>query len=693
MTPAFMAIRRPVSYVARHGGRLSGHSQPLGTLDVALSHAARLLPTKPALAAEQAAEILKVVPEHPGAMLLLASAQRASGGPSAALDTLQRLCGRQPRWAAAHYELGATLGELGQGEAAIEALSRAVELEPDIADGWRLLADQLDAAGDAVGADQARARFIKAATRDPRLLEAAAALVANDLPTADARLQAHLERFPTDVAALRMQAEVAGRLRRYPEAQALLERCLELAPSFDAARHNYSMVLNRSGRSEAALKQVELLLAKSPRDPGNRNLRAAILANLGDYDEAIRMYEGLLRERPAQATMWMSYGHALRTTGRLADSVAAYRRAIALAPTLGEAYWSLANLKIFHFTEEDARAMRAALGRSDLADEDRVHFEFALGKMLEDEESCEESFAHYARGNALRRKLHPYSADENSDLVRRSKALFTADFFAARARFGCPAADPIFIVGLPRAGSTLLEQILASHSLVEGTMELPDVPRIANELNVRGRKEGKWFPEILAELDPDELHTLGAGYIESTRVQRKTGAPFFIDKNPNNCQYVGLIQLMLPNARIIDARRHPLACGFSCFKQHFARGQSFTYDLGDLGRYYRDYVDLMAHFDRVLPERVHRIFYETLVGDTEAEVRRLLAYCSLPFEQQCLRFYETERAVRTPSSEQVRQPIFREALEHWRGYEPWLGPLEQVLGPVLSEYPAVPAAI
>jgi hypothetical protein len=389
----------------------------------------------------------------------------------------------------------------------------------------------------------------------------------------------------------------------------------------------------------------------------------------------------------------MSYGHALRTTGRQADSVAAYRRTIALAPTLGEAYWSLANLKTFQFTEEDARAMRAALGRGDLADEDRVHFEFALGKMLEDEGNCEESFTHYARGNATRRKLHPYSADENSDFVRRSQALFTADFFAARAGSGCPAPDPIFIVGLPRAGSTLLEQILASHSLVEGTMELPDVPRIANELNVRGRKEGKLFLEILAELDPNELHTLGAGYIESTRVQRKTGAPFFIDKNPNNCQYVGLIQLMLPNARIIDARRHPLACGFSCFKQHFARGQGFTYDLGDLGRYYRDYVDLMAHFDRVLPGRIHRVIYETVVADTEAEVRRLLAYCDLPFEERCLRFYENERAVRTASSEQVRQPIFREGVEHWRKYDTWLGPLKEALGPTLSEYPAGPGAI
>ena len=670
-----------------------GAIEPVGSVDVALAHARRLLEKSPPLAAEQAGEILRALPGEPRARLVLGAAHRLTGQLQAALEVLEPLAREQPRAAAVLLELGAALGEAGRGPEAITVLRRAVALKPDLADGWRLLADQLDAAGDLAGADQTRARYIKAATHDPRLLEAAAALVANDLPSANTRLHAHLERYPTDVAALRMRAEVAARLRRYPEALRLLERCLELAPGFDAARDNYASLLNRSGRAEAALKQVEQLLAKAPRDPGYRNLQAAILANLGDYSETIRVYEGLLEEQPAQAKMWMSYGHALRTTGRVAESVAAYRRAIALAPTLGEAYWSLANLKTFHFTEEDARAMRATLGHGDLGDEDRLHFEFALGKMREDQAAYEESFAHYARGNALRRKSHPYSAEENSDFIRRSKALFTTEFFASRAGSGCPAPDPIFIIGLPRAGSTLLEQILASHSLVEGTMELPDVPRTTHELNTRGREAGKPFPEILAELERGELHALGASYIESTRVQRKSGAPFFIDKNPNNCQYVGLILQMLPNAKVIDARRHPLACGLSCFKQHFARGQSFTYDLADLGRYYRDYVDLMAHFDRTLPNRIHRVIYETVVADTEAEVRRLLAYCNLPYEEQCLRFYENERAVRTPSSEQVRQPIFHEALEHWRNYEPWLGPLKEALGPVLSEYPAVPAAI
>jgi tetratricopeptide (TPR) repeat protein len=673
---------------------LSSHAQPLGSLEVALSHATRLLPAQPALAAEQAAEILKVVPEHPVATLLLAVAHRACGDSGAALEGLQQLCRKQPGWAAAQYELGMTLGSVGQGEAAIAALRHAVALKPDMPDAWRALGDHLAAIGDADGADAAYARHIKAATKDPRLLAPAAALVDNRIPEAEALLRQHLKDYPTDVAALRMLAEVAARLRRYADAQALLERCLELAPSFDAARHNYATVLNRQGKSAAALPHVEQLLAREPRNPGYRNLKGALLANIGDYAGSAQVYAQVLQEFPQQPKVWMSYGHSLKTSGSRADAVAAYRRAIDAQPNLGEAYWSLANLKTFRFSEADLLGIRNALARDDLSDEDRLHFEFSLGKALEDEGSYEESFVHYARGNALRRKSHPYSAAENSSFVRRSKALFTKEFLAARTGAGIAAPDPIFILGLPRAGSTLLEQILASHSLVEGTMELPDIPRIARELAGSNGADGEArFFEAVAALSGAQLRTLGERYLEDTRIFRKTGAPFFIDKMPNNCLYVGLIHLILPNATIIDARRHPLGCSFSCFKQHFARGQNFTYGLEDLGRYYRDYVELMAHFDAVLPGRVHRVFYERMVEDTDLEVRGLLARCGLPFEESCLKFYDNERAVRTASSEQVRQPIFREAVDHWRHYEQWLGPLKGALGTVLTAYPQVPADI
>jgi tetratricopeptide (TPR) repeat protein len=678
---------------------LNSVSQPVGAIDVALTHARRLLQTSPELAAEQAREILNVVPGDPQARLILGAANRCAGRAQTAIEVLEPLAREQPNLAAVHLELGVARSETGRGPEAIAAFRRAVQLQPRSADGWRLLADCLDAQGDAQAADQARAHYLKAATQDPRLMEAAAALVENNLPLADARLRAHLRTHATDVAALRMLAEVAGRLRLYKDAQDLLERCLELAPSFDAARHNYAVVLNRQAKPAAALPQVQRLLDREPRNPSYLNLQAAILANLGDYADSIQVYETVLREHPRQPKVWMSYGHALRTAGRPEESVAAYRRAISMEPTLGEAYWSLANFKTFRFSDADLLAMRSALERTDLSNEDRLHFEFALGKAFEDGKSYAESFSHYAQGNAIRRRLHPYSADENARYVNRCKAQYSSEFFAARAGTGAPSADPIFIVGLPRAGSTLLEQILASHSLVEGTVELPDVPQLVRELAGREVRDGESrdgevreapFFNAVAALDAAELRRLGERYLESTRVHRKTTAPFFVDKMPNNCLYVGFIHLILPNARIIDARRHPLGCCFSGFKQQFARGQNFSYDLADIGRYYRDYVDLMAHVDAVLPGRVHRVFYESMIDNTEAEVRRLLDYCGLPFEEQCLRFYETDRAVRTPSSEQVRQPIFRDAMDHWRHYEEWLGPLKQALGPVLECYPAVP---
>jgi tetratricopeptide (TPR) repeat protein len=674
--------------------QLKSASEPVGTLEVALGHAARLLTRDAALAAEQASEILKAAPGHPHARLILGAAHRIGGQTRLALEILEPLACELPRSAAAHLELAVARGEAGCVSEAIASLRHALKLKPDSADAWRLLADQLDLAGDSVGADQARARYLGAATQDPRLMEAAALLVRNELPHAEARLRSHLAGYPTDVAALRMLAEVAGRLRRYGDAQTLLERCLDLSPSFDAARHNYAVVLNRQGKAAAALPQVDALLAKEPRNPGYRNLKAAVLANLGDYAESIQVYEAVLKDFPRQPKIWMSYGHSLKTARRHDDSVAAYRRAIAMQPTLGEAYWSLANLKTFRFSDGDVLALRSALERDDLSDEDRLHFEFALAKALEDAGSYEQSFVHYAKGNAVRRALHPFRAEENKRFVRHSKALFTGDFFASRTGGGWPDRSPIFIVGMPRAGSTLLEQILSSHSLVEGTMELPDLPAIARDLAGRDGRGGPddeaAFFETVAALDPAELRGLGERYLATTRSYRKSAAPFFIDKMPNNWLYIGLIHLILPNAKIIDARRHPLGCCFSAFKQHFARGQNFSYDLADLGRYYRDYVDLMAHTDSALPGRVHRVFYESMIENTEAEIRRLLDYCALPFEEQCLRFYENERAVRTASSEQVRRPIFRDGMDHWRHYEPWLGPLKEALGSVLELYPSVP---
>jgi len=665
--------------------------EPVGTLEVALKQAGALLGSQPELAVEQAREILKVAPNHPLATLFIGIAQRKLDDLDGALETLRALARAQPGWAPAHYELGVTLGMMGRGEEAVPALRHAVRLKPDIGDAWRLLADHLTAVGDRAGADRAYANHIKTSTRDPRLLVPAAALCENRIPEAESLLRQHLRQFPTDVAAIRMFAEVAARLGRLADAENLLARCLELAPGFTAARQNYALVLHRQNKTTEALAEIERLLAADPRNPSSRNLKAAALNRIGEYEQSLALYAEMLAEYPKQARMWMSYGHALKTAGQQAASVEAYRRTIELEPGFGEAYWSLANLKTFRFTGDEMTGMRAQLAREDLSNEDRYHFHFALGKAMEDARDFAASFEHYAQGNRLRRSAIHYDADRTAAIVRQSRELFTAQFFNDRSGAGATHPDPIFIVGLPRAGSTLVEQILASHSRVEGTMELPDVAAIVRHLAQprEGGEPGR-YPGPVASLDRDALRSLGERYIARTRIQRKRGAPFFIDKMPNNWAYVGLIALILPNAKIIDARRHPLSCCFSGFKQHFARGQHFSYDLEDLGRYYRDYVTLMTHFDAVLPGRVHRVIYERMVEDTEAEVRRLLEYCGLPFEESCLRFYENERAVRTASSEQVRQPIFRDAVEQWRNYATWLGPLVAALGPVLDRYPEPP---
>ena len=671
-----------------------GTSEPTGTLDVALAHAARLLETAPKLAAEQAHEILKVAPNHPVATLVLGVARRCLGDFSGAVQLLQPLAQANPSWPAAHYESGLALSRAGHGELAVQALRRAVQLKPDMPDAWRALGDHLTAMGETQAADAAYANHIRFSTRDPRLLEPAAALCENRIAVAESMLREHLKQFPTDVAAIRMFAEVAARLGRFGDAEKLLARCLELAPSFGAARHNYALVLHRQHKTAEALAETQRLLQDEPRNPGYRNLRAAILGRIGEYEQALEIYADVLKEFPRQAKVWMSYGHALKTAGRRPESIAAYRETISLAPTLGEAYWSLANLKTFRFAPDELASMEKQIERPDLDAADRYHLHFALGKALEDAGRYADSFHHYERGNALRREQITYDADETTEHVRRSKAALTAEMFASKAGFGSPAADPIFIVGLPRAGSTLLEQILSSHSQVEGTQELPDILAMARVLGEKKtRRETSRYPEVLASLTAEDCRALGEQYLERTRIQRKTDAPYFIDKMPNNFAHIGLIHLALPNAKIIDARRHPLGCCFSAFKQHFARGQSFSYSLNEVGRYYRDYAELMAHFDEVLPGRVHRVIYETLIDHTESEVRRLLDYCGLPFEPQVLRFYENDRAVRTASSEQVRMPIYKEGVEQWRHYEAFLNPLKAALGPALQSWDASPAML
>ncbi|MCA0211068.1 MAG: sulfotransferase [Proteobacteria bacterium] len=596
-----------------------------------------------------------------------------------------------------HDEALANARRLLSGEpgAALAQAQAIIEAVPTSAAAHRLAAHALRTLGREEEAQAASLAAVGATIHDEAMVDAALALAEDRLPDAEGALRQRLREDATDVAAIRMLAEVAGRIGRYDDAEKLLARALQLAPGFGAARANLATVYYKQNRFAEAAETLEAVLGDDPDNPAHVNLRAAALGRIGGYDEALALYEELTRRFPDHAKLWMSHGHMLKTVGRQDDSVAAYRRALAADPGLGEIWWSLANLKTIRFDEGDRAAMEDALVAaepdSDARADDRLHLHFALGKAYDDVAGHEPAFRHYAAGNAIRSAQLGYRAAETRAAVDAIIAACTPEFFAARAGAGDPAPDPVFILGMPRAGSTLIEQILSCHSAIEGTMELPDIPALALGLGREAYGDGRRWIEALAETPPARLAELGTAFLQRTAVQRKTAKPFYIDKLPNNWLYTAFIRLILPNAKIIDARRHPLDCCFSNFRQHYARGQAFSYGLADVGAYYRDYVRLMAHIDAVQPGRVHRVIHEALLDDPEAEVRAMLAFLDLPFEDACLAFHSNARAVRTASSEQVRRPINRDGVGQWQPYAGWLDPLKQALGPVLDAYPASPA--
>ena len=645
----------------------------------------------PSQAEAGARDILRENPEEPDALLLLAIALRKKGAITSARSILETLARTQSHMPQVHYEFGLVLTMAGDNRAATTSLKCAVDLDPGFAEAWHALGDQMVRMRSRKGADAAYAEYFYASINDPMLRDAMTAYRDNRLDDARGLLVEHLKANPNDVNALKLMGEIALKSGRMLRAAEFFKRCVALAPDFNAARFRYATILMTQNKPQEAIDQVDEIL-KEEDDPYYRNLKAAALVRMGDFEKAAIEYALMLKAFPNQPGAWLAYGHALKVLGRRDEAIAAYKKTILLLPGLGDAYWSLANLKTYRFTEAEVQAMRDQHARTDLKGENRGLLCFALGKALEEEGCYEESFQCYRNGNELVRSLIRYDAIDTTNTLRRSKALFTREFFAARKGMGNDSPDPIFIVGLPRSGSTLVEQILASHSLIEGTTELRAMPYLAGRLGgkLKPTDVAINYPQALEGVDAANLKGLGDEYLWRARVYRRLGRPFFVDKMPNNFAHIGLIHLILPNAKIIDVRRHPMACCLSNFKQHFGNGQEFAYSLFDLGQYYLDYIELMAHYDEVLPGKVHRVIYEQLVNDPERETRALFDYLGLRFEDAALRHYDNRRLVRTASSEQVRQPIFTEAVDHWKHYEPWLGSLKSALGFALENYPAVP---
>ena len=626
------------------------------------------------------------LPENRDLLLIAAISLRYLLRIPEALAMLGRLEQLQPRFSRLHEERGLCFVALKDAAPAIDALLRAVNINPALPMSWRMLQGLYRLTGDAENAATAAAHVATLAGLPPEVVTATSLFSDGDLAPAEQIIRAFLLRRGDHPEAMRLLARIGLARDVLDDAELLLEAVLELAPQYQAARYDYAQTLVKRQKYVLARTQIAQLLALEPTNFDYRTLAATAAVGLGENAKAIDLYREMAADVPASPDVHLWLAHALKTVGQGPESIDEYRAAAAARPDFGDAYWSLANLKLYRFGDAEMAQMRAAEAAAATALVDRYHLCFALGKALEDRGEIAESWTYYERGNALKRSESRYRPEILETNTSKQIEVCTADFFAARAGWGDPRGDPIFILGLPRSGSTLLEQILASHSQVEGTQELSDIQRIVLELQGRDPDlDNPRYPAALADLSAEDCRRLGERYLTETQVYRG-GKPLFIDKMPNNFRHIGLIQLMLPNARIIDARREPMGCCFSNLKQLFAQGQEFTYSVEDIARYYRTYLELMAHWDQALPGRVLRVQHEDVVDDLEGSVRRLLEHCGLAFEPACIEFHKTARSVRTPSSEQVRQPIFRDGLDQWRKYEPWLGPLETALGDARERY-------
>lgn len=634
-----------------------------------------------------ARESLNDYPDHRDALYVFAVSLRYQGKHKEALVTLARLTALAPSLGRTHQETGYNYRALGRNIDTIAEFEKAVALDPALMATWQALMNFYKAKDLQQDFQRTAAHYNRLLALPKNVRTVASLINEGKYYKAEQVCRQFLIREPKNVEAMRLLADIGVRLHVYDDAEFLLESVLEFQPDYHLARMEYASVLRKRQKYDKALGQANILKKLDPTNIAYQSLYANIKSAIGDHSEAIKVFQSMLTRAPDSHELHASCGHALKTVGRVDEAVDSYRRAYRAKADYGDAYWSLANLKIYEFSNQELRQARYSEAANTTSAIDRIHLCFALGKAYEDRKEFDSAFEYYDRGNRLRREQSKYTIGGNDEEMQLQIDVCNQGLFDKTAGQGCSAKDPIFIVGLPRSGSTLLEQILASHSEIEGTRELPNIIALSHKLDGRRKiTDEHQYPAVLTKLDAKQLRILGESYIADSRVHR-SGAPYFTDKMPNNFRHIGLIHMILPNAKIIDARRHPMACCFSGFKQLFAVGQEFSYGQKEIGSYYKKYVLLMDHWEQVLPGKILRVQYEDVVADLEGQARRILDHCDLPFEESCIAFYKSGRSVRTPSAEQVRQPIYQSGLDQWRNFEHFLGPLTDALGPILDRYP------
>ena len=636
-------------------------------------------------ARQQLEAVLSEAPENIEALYMMAVCSRYLALYIEAQKYLDQLFDIQLEHGRAHQEQGYLLQRQNQLKEALGSFERATHINPALEASWREQAKLCRALGLYERAQQPLAQLRRLSKLPKALIAITDLLSQGQLAKAENLCRSVLQRQPQNAEAMRLLANIGSRMGAMQEAELLLESACAFEPDNSQVRIDYIQLLRRRQKFTEALNQSKQLLAADPDNPQFQSLYAIETLQTGDYATAIDSFNRVLQQLPDDCNTLTSRGHALKTAGSTDKAISDYRAAAQAGHC--EAYYSLANLKTYKFDGDEIATMQGMENLRSLSLMDRVYLYFALGKAFEDQQQYQQSFEYYLKGNRLKKQQSGYSAEQMQSELERQRLFFTASNVHNLRGKGHDASDPIFILGLPRAGSTMLEQILSSHSQVDGTLELPNILAMSQELRrhkVEGMEPG--YPDAIGSLHPDQLLNMGQRYIEETRIHRQQ-APFFIDKMPNNFRHIGLIKTILPNAKIIDARRHPMACCFSAFKQLFAEGQEFSYYLSDIAHYYRDYVSLMNHWNEVFPDQIHLVHYEHVVSDLEGQVRKLLDYCGLPFEEQCVQFHKTERAVRTASSEQVRQPLYKSGVDQWRNFEPYLTEMQQLLETTVNNYP------